>query len=332
MDNDDDLPPASLDLSGYFLILAARLGRRPTLGEVAAFRHEVAGERVRRMRRRRARKPAKGGVPAQVGNRGRKEPEPVKEFFTSLEWLMAVSLMMSLVICITELASLRLSGRRITMPKARLAAAAKAVAITNEERDDPHGLGPRPLGSFTPDTVMLGFRATKEARASRLAGLYADPLFPRAVAALLRANGKPICKVEGRDAWEIVESVDRRACDHLRSLGTDPDLWKPLRLEVRAAQKKALEAARRIANPWLGDPEPPPGYLDRVMQLGTPTGAAAYTLDDMMQLATPAGAAAHCSRQSWRAKGTTAAAAAAVADIELEPEPTDEPTKKPVHG
>lgn len=304
-DLDDDLAPAGMDLSGYFRLLAARLGRVPTLGEVAAFRHEVASERGRRMRLRRRRKSAKGRAPARVGSRGGGEPDPVREFFSSFEWLAALSIAFSMIVCLTELASLRVRGGRIAMPAATMKAA--AVAIANQE--DPHGLGPRPLGSFTPDALMLQFRATEAHRASRRAAAYGDPLFPRAVASLIRANGRPIGLVEGRDPWEIVESVDPAACAHLRSLGSDPDLWKPLRLEVRAATKKALEAAWRVANPQLGDPEPRPGYLDHLMQLGTPTGAAAY-----------------CARQLWAKAGAKAAAAAAVADVELEPEPEMEPT------
>lgn len=311
---DDDLPPPGLDLAGYFHVLAARLGRVPTLGEVAAFRHDVCAERLRRIRRRKAaKKPAKGLQPAP---RGRGEADDVKEFFTSFEWACAVSLMLSLVVSLAELSSLRVQGRRITVRKADMEAAAEAVALANDDGDpEKLGLPPHPLGSFTPNALMLQFKATEEHRASRRAALYGDAHYPSAVASLLRANGAPIGLVEGRNAWDIVEAADPAACAFLRTLGNDPDNWKPLKLEVQAARKTALEAARRVANPEPGDPEPRPGYLDHLMQLGSPAGAAAY-----------------CSRQSWRGKGVTAAAAAAVADIELEPEPTDEPAKEPTHG
>ena len=312
-DDDDDLPPAGLDLAGWFRVLATHLGRLPTLGEVAIFRHDVCAERWRRIKRRRAaRKAIRRAPAARAGNRGGKSPDPVRELFTSFEWLAAVSLMLSLVLCIAELGSLRVLGRRITMPKADLAAAADAVAVANDE-GEPEWLLPRPLGSHTPDALMMEFRATEAHRASRRAAMYGDAHYPAAVAALVRADGAPIGRIEGRDAWNIMEAVDPAACAYLRTLGNDPDLWKPLKLEVQAARKTALEAARRVANPQPGDPEPRPGYLDHLMQLGTTAGAAAY-----------------CSRQSWRAKGTKAATAAAVADIELEP--TDEPATEPTHG
>lgn len=317
MSDDDDLPPPGLDLTGYFRVLAARLGRRPTLEEVAVFRHDVCAERLRRIRRRKAVRKAARRVPAaRMGNRGGKEPDTVTEFLTSLEWACAVSLMLSFIVCLTQLASLRVRGRRVTV---------RAFAMTVNPAPAPPVPGEEPaadwmppplLGSYTPDAVMVQFKATEDYRRGEVARLHGDPLYPRALAALLRASGTPIGLIEGRDAWDIVRETDPAVHAHLRPLGSDPDNWKPLRLEVRAAAKKASEFARRAANPQPGEIEREPGFLDRMMQSATPNGAAAY-----------------CARQHWRKAGTVAAAVDEVANLDLDAA-IDEPgpAKEQTHG
>jgi hypothetical protein len=272
MYDDDDLPPAGLDLAGYFRVLAARLGRVPTLGEVAVFRHDVCAERVRRIRRRRAaRKAAKGRVPAVRGNRGGEEADAVKEFFTSFEWACAMSLMLSLVVSLAELGSLRVQGRRITMRQSDLVASPHRVpdAVPVEEPA-------RPLGSHTPDALMEEFKATHAHRDAIVVSLFGDVLYPRALASLLRSAGAAQQKCEGRDAWEVVETTDPAVGRYLRTLGTDPANWGALKIQVGKARAKAQDAARAAANPAPGEEGRGADYIDRMMQLSTAAGAAAY--------------------------------------------------------
>ena len=309
MNDDDDLPPAGLDLAGYFRVLAARLGRRPTLGEVAIFRHDVCAERWKRIQRRRAARKAARRVPAaRGGNRGGKSPDPVRELFTSFEWLAAMSLMFSLVMCITELASLRLSGRRITMPKADLVAAAAALPAVLDERDpESLGLPPHPLGSYTPNSVMLGFRAVHERRAAEATELFGHPHYGRALAMLLRSSGAPIGTVEGADPWEIVRETDPAVCDYLRTLGSDPSEWGTLKIQVGQAQSKAAQAAR-------DNHERGPAYVDRMMQLASPQGAAAY-----------------CAWKFWRPLGEAKADENELDGVDLEAAPVST-VKEPANG
>ena len=303
--DDDDLPPPGLDLEGYFRVLAARLGRVPTLGEVAVFRHDVCAERLRRMRRRKAaRKAAKGGAPAPMGNRSGEKADAVAEFFTSFEWSCAVSIMLSMVVCITELAAFRLQGRRITIPKAHMVAAAAAVPVAPVERPPARlSLLPRPLGSFTPDAEMIRFAGVEARRREAAGELYGSHLYPRALAMLLRSSGDPVGKVEGRDAWAIVEEGNPAAAAYLRTLGSDPAEWSSLRLQTKKKQRHAAKLARMGAHPpaepensaWRG-----PAFIDRMMQASSPSMAAA-----------------HCARSDWRKRGVKLAAAASVADIDL---------------
>lgn len=308
-DLDDDLPPAGLDLGGYFRLLAARLGRAPTLGEVSVFRHDVCAERLRRIRRRRAaRKGARRPASALGSNRGRGEPDPATEFLSSMEWMMAVSLMLSLVICVTELAAIRVQGRRITVRTSTMAAAAKAVVIAADERDDPHELGPRPLGSFTPDATMLAFRAVHERRAAEATELFGHPHYGRAVAMLLRSNGAPISTVNGVDPWELVRGVDPAVADYLRTLGTDPSEWGTLRIQVTQARTKASEAAR-------DNRDRGPAYVDRMMQLASPQEAAAY-----------------CAWKYWRPLGEAKADENELDGVDLEAAPAPKKETEPSHG
>ena len=284
-DDDDDLPPPGLDLAGYFRVLAARLGRVPTLGEVAVFRHDVCAERVRRVRRRRAtRKAAKGHSPAPMGKRAGSEDDPVREFFTSLEWMCALSLMLSLVACIAELGSPRIWGRRITMRQSDLVASPHRVPEASPIEESV-----RPLGSYTPDALMDEFRATHAHRDAIVVSLFGDVLYPRALASLLRSAGATQQKCESRDAWEVVETTDPAVGRYLRTLGNDPANWGSLKIQVTQARAKAGEAARVAANPAPGEESRGADYIDRMMQLSTAAGAAAY-----------------CARKYWRKLGEEA--------------------------
>lgn len=263
--DDDDLPPDGIDLAGYFRILAARLGRVPTLGEVAVFRHDVCAERAKRIRRRKAaRKGARGPQAAPVGNRGGREPDPATEFLTSLEWMCAVSLMLSLIVSVTQLAPLRIRGRRINIRKAEMRAPAPV--------EEPI----RPLGSYTPDALMAEFRTTHAHRDAIVVSLFGDVLYPRALASLLRSSGATEQKCEGRDPWEVVETTDPAVGRYLRTLGTDPANWGTLKIQVGKARTKAQEAARAAANPPPGEEGRGADYVDRMMQLSTAAGGAAY--------------------------------------------------------
>jgi hypothetical protein len=301
-EDDDDLPPPGLDLAGFFRLLAIRLGRKPSLSEVAAFRHDVGRERLRRIRLRKARKGTRrpAGAPAQKGRGG--QPDPSTEFLTSLEWMLAMSLMASFVVSVGELAQLRLTGRRVTMRQSDLSAAAAALPVVFDKGDPALlGLPPRPLGSFTPDAVMLGFREVGRQRNDQMARMHGSYLYPRALSALLRSSGAPRGAIEGLPAWEIVESTDPAVSTYLHSLGHDPAEWGSLKIQVKQAQSRAAEYARRAANPAPDDPERSPDYIDRMMQLATPHGAAAY-----------------CARKHWRSRGTVAAAEEELAGIDLD--------------
>ena len=218
--------------------------------------------------------------------------------------------MASFILSLTELANIRIRGRTISIRASSIqpATPAPALPILGEE-PGPEWLLPRPLGSHTPDDVMIGCKWIEDYRMAELVELHGDHLYPRALASLLRASGTPIGKVEGQDPWEIVRAVDPDVYDYLRTLGGDPDLWKPLRIDVKAAKTRAYGHAHRAANPKPGDPERPPDFVDRMMQAGTTANAAAW-----------------CARAKWRTALVQKAEEEEIIDLD------STPAVEPVHG
>lgn len=102
-----------------------------------------------------------------------------------------------------------------------------------------------------PDTARWDSNAAL--RKETLAKRYGDPDFPRALAALVRTRGtsKRIFRVNvlsdgtkfGRDAWNIVQGVDRPLAGQLRRLGHDPDNWKGLDRAIALVRRRALGQA-----------------------------------------------------------------------------------------
>lgn len=104
-----------------------------------------------------------------------------------------------------------------------------------------------------PQSGTARWNSNAALRKETLAKRYGDPDFPRALAALVRTRGtsKRILRVNvlsdgtkfGRDAWNIVQGVDRPLAGQLRRLGHDPDNWKGLDRAIALVRRRALGQA-----------------------------------------------------------------------------------------
>lgn len=215
--DDDDLPPEGASFAQLVIWLARRLGRRPTIPEIATARAAVAAAAHRRRRHAAARRP--------VG-RGRAVLDEgivaVREILGSPEFQIVIALAWA----VTNAVVGHVTRQRITVP----------VSLV------------RPIAPAGPSASIL--KAQQARRRAKYEKHFGDPAYSKALTAILRSSGVPRHSIQGRSAWSIVEAEDSETAAYLRSLANDTDRWKAARADVARAQRKAWTAIHDDGSRW----------------------------------------------------------------------------------
>lgn len=260
LDLDDDLPPEKAPFTEFVAWLAERLGRRPSLLEIAEARAEVLALHRRRRaaaRRRRDRQREQD----RPRHREPDEPGRVVAFLSVAWWLISGTLVS---VWLRPRVSAPVQTEAVQAPaQAAPARAAGSVLVLPGETPEAARLACRdPREAAIRREMLAGWKqfpgeadaaaiarqrhlaVSALQRRQRTARQLGHPRFGAAFRQLRISCGS---REERNDwAWDVIEKANPLIAAYLRSLNGDMEKWRHVAKEVQNSQGKANTAARKM--------------------------------------------------------------------------------------